>query len=66
MSFKKVVKFACALVGAYWVGKLIGVNDGAKAVLNKYGDVIPDDSVTVNVMNNALLAMTVTTKKTKK
>ena len=66
MKVKKVVGFACALVGAYWVGKIVGVNDGAKDVLTKYADVIPDDTTTVNVVNNALITMSVTAKKSVK
>jgi hypothetical protein len=66
MKAKKVIGFACALVGAYFVGKIVGVNDGAKAVLDKYAENIPDESTTVNLVNNALVTMSVTAKKSVK
>lgn len=65
MKLKNIFAVATVAVGAYWIGKMVGANAGAKAVLNKYTDVISDEQFEVKLVDNALASLTVTAKKGK-
>lgn len=66
MAFRKFVKVAGLMAGAYVVGKMVGTHHGAKVVMKKYADILPDEEVVIKLVDNALLAVTVTTKKAAK
>lgn len=65
MRFKTIVTVGCLLVGSYWTGKAVGAHDGAKTVLNKYKDIIPDKELVVKLIDKVGFKMTVTAKKDK-
>ena len=63
MKFKKIIMIAGALAGTYLVGKLVGAKFGAEAVLNKYSELIPDDTFTVTLVDNKAYSVTTIAKK---
>lgn len=65
MKIKNAFVIASMCVGAYWIGKIAGATVGAKAVLNQYTDVIPDERFEVKLIDNAIASLTVNTKKGK-
>ena len=65
MKVKTIAKIVGVCVGSYWIGKMVGASIGAKAVLNKYTDVIPEDAFEVKLVDNAVVSLTVTAKKRK-
>ena len=63
MKLKKVIITAGVIGGVYLIGKAVGAHDTAKAMLDEYADVIPENSLTINVLNKAGFKMSVTAVK---
>lgn len=61
--FKKIIATIGMLTGAYWVGKVVGAKFGAKAVLDSYADVIPDDTFEIKLVDNKKCVFSTTAKK---
>lgn len=65
MKAKNIITMGALLIGTYWTGKIVGAHEGAKAALDKYGDLIPDEEITVKLIDKAKYVMSVTAKKAK-
>ena len=66
MKVKTIVKIGCLMLGSYWLGKMFGVGYGAKTVLNKYTNIIPEDEVVIHMVDKpGLIDVYVTAKKGK-
>ena len=63
MNFKNIIVVGGLVYGAYWLGKIIGVCDGAKTILNRYDNLIVDDKVTINMVRKPGFIMSVTARK---
>ena len=65
MRLKRIIITSLILSGTYWLGKMIGTYHGAKIALDKYKDIIPDEKITIDLVNNKHLSMSVIAKKEK-
>lgn len=65
MNIKTIVTIGSLVVGSYWTGKIVGLHDGAKAVMDEYKDAIPENKLGLIVFRKAGCKLSVIAKKDK-